>query len=85
MNPIKIINWGFCIVGILKASSQYLWMITLDLGGGIFVFAYFQNGGKCVKSKQKVVYLSKYRFDFDDVDIKLYVIVCDEAMFEVIG
>ncbi len=59
-------------------------MITSDLGGGIFLFAYFQNGGNCVKSKQNVVYRSKYRFDFDDVDIKLYVFWEAEAMCEVI-
>ena len=34
--------------------------------------------------KIKVVYLSKYWFDFDDVDIKLYVILGAEAMYEVI-
>ena len=59
----------FCI---LKASSQHLYMITSNLGGGIFLFAYFQNGGKRVKTK-KVAYISKYCFDFDYVYIKLYV------------
>ena len=60
-------------------------MITLLLDGGIF-WVCFQNGGKRVKPKQKVAYLSKYCFDFDDVDIKLYVFFCDaEAMCEVIG
>ncbi len=44
---------------------------------------YFQNGGKCVKPK--VAYLSKYCFDCDDVDIKLYVFWDAEAMCEVIG
>ena len=48
-------------------------------------WAYFQNGGKRVKPKQKVAYLSKYCFDFDDVDINLYVFWDAEAMFEVIG
>ena len=53
----KISNLGFCIFGILKASSQFL-------------FAYFQNGGKRVKTKQKVAYLGNFCFDFDDVYIK---------------
>ena len=71
--------------GILKASSsQHFWMITSYLDGGIF-FAYFQNGGKRVKSKQKVAYLSKYCFDVDDVDIKVYIFCDAEAMCEVIG
>ncbi len=48
-------------------------------------WAYFENGGKWVKPKQKVAYLSKYCFDFDDVDIKLYVFCDAEAMCEVIG
>ena len=34
---------------------------------------------------KKVVYLSKYLFDFDDVYIKLYVILGAEALCEVIG
>ena len=46
---------------------------------------YFQNGGKRVKPKQKVAYLSKYCFDFDDVDIKLYVFWHADAMYEVNG
>ena len=57
---------------LFKASTQHFWMITSLLDGGIFL-AYFQNGGKRVKPKQKVAYLSMYCFDFDDVDIKLYV------------
>ena len=48
-------------------------MITSHLDGGIF-FAYFQNGGKRFKPKQKVAYLSKYFFDFEEVDIKLYLL-----------
>ena len=46
---------------------------------------YFRNGGTRVRPKQKVAYLSKYCFDFDDVDIKLYVFWDAEAMCEVIG
>ena len=37
------------------------------------------------KPKQKVAYFSKYCFDFDEVDIKLYVFWNAEAMCEVIG
>ena len=48
-------------------------------------WACFQNGGKRVKAKQKVAYLSKYCFDFDGVDIKVYVFCDAEAMYEVIG
>ena len=59
-------------------------MLTSHQGGGIFL-AYFKNGGKFVKPKQKVAYLSKNCFDFDDVDIKLYVFWDAEAMCEVIG
>ena len=58
-------------------------MITYNLGGGIFLFAYFQNGDKCVKTKQKVAYLSKYCFDFDDIYVKLYVYWGAEAIYEV--
>ena len=43
------------------------------------------NGVKCVKQKQKVVYLSKYWFDFDDVDIKLYVFWNAKAMLNQIA
>ena len=50
-----------------------------------FFCIYFQNGGKRVRPKQKVAYLSKYCFDFDYVDIKLYVFWDAEAMCEVIG
>ena len=50
-----------------------------------FVGIYFQNGGKHVKPKQKAAYLSKYCFDFDDVDIKLYIFWYADAMYEVIG
>ena len=46
-------------------------------------FAYFQNGGKRVKLKQKAAYLSKYCFDFDDVYIKLYVFWGADAIYEV--
>ena len=45
-----------------------------------FLFAYFQNGCRCIKAKQNVAYFSKYCFDFDDVDIKLYVFWAAEAM-----
>ena len=48
-----------------------------------FLFAYFQNGGKRVKTKQKLAYLSKYCFDFDYVYIKLYVFWGAEAIYEV--
>ena len=58
-------------------------MISSLLDGGIF-FAYFQNGGKRIKPI-KVAYLSKYCYDFGDVDIKLYVFCDAEAMCEVIG
>ena len=47
------------------------------------LFAYFQNGGKRVKTKQKVAYLSKYCFDVDEVYIKLYVLWGAEAKYEV--
>ena len=50
-----------------------------------FVVAYFQNGGKRVKTKHKVAYLSKYCFDFDDVYIKLYVFWGAQSMGEVTG
>ena len=50
-----------------------------------FFGIYFQNGGKRVKPKRKVAYLNKYCFDFDDVDIKLYVYWNVEAMCEVTG
>ena len=60
-------------------------MITSNLGGGIFLFAYFQNGGKRIKIKQKVIYLSKYCFDFDDVYIKVYVFWGAEVIYEVPG
>ena len=50
-----------------------------------FFGIYFQNGGKRVKPKQKVAYLSKHCFDVDDVDIKLYVFWDAEARYEVIG
>ena len=59
-------------------------MITSHLDGGICL-SYFQNGSKRVKPKQKVAYLSKYCFDFDDVDIKLYVFWDAEGMCEVVG
>ena len=48
-------------------------MIPYNLGGGIFLFAYFQNGGKRAKTEQKVAYHSKYCFHFDDVYIELYI------------
>ena len=50
-----------------------------------FFGIYFQNGGKRVKPKQKVAYLSKNCFDFDDVGIRVYVFWDAEAMCEVIG
>ena len=50
-----------------------------------FFWACFQNGGKRVKPKQNVAYLSKYCFDLDDIYIKLYVFCDAEAMCEVIG
>ena len=49
-----------------------------------FFGIYFHNGGKHVKPKHKVAYLSKYWFNFDDVDIKLYVFWDAEAMCEFI-
>ena len=60
-------------------------MIISHLGGGILFGIYFQNGGKRFKPKQKVSYLSKYCFDFDDVDIKLYVVWDAQVLCEVIG
>ena len=60
-------------------------MITSHLGGGIFLAFILQNGGKRVKLKQKLAYLRKYCFDWDDVEIKLYVFWDGEAMCEVIG
>ena len=48
-------------------------------------WAYFQNGGKRVKPKPKVAYRSKYCFDFDEVDIKLYAFWDAKAMCKVIG
>ena len=49
------------------------------------VFAYFQNGGKPVKTKQKVAYLGKYCFDLDYVYIKLYVFWGAETKCKVTG
>ena len=57
-------------------------MITSQFRRWHFFGIYFQNG---VKPRQKVTYLSKYCFDFDDVDIKLYVFCDAEALCEVIG
>ena len=48
-----------------------------------FLFAYFQNGGKRIKIKQQVIYLSKYCFDCDGVYIKVYVFWGAKAIYEV--
>ena len=60
-------------------------MITSHLGGGVFFGISFQNGSKRNTPKKISVSQQAYCFDFDDVDIKSYVLWDAEAMCEVIG
>ena len=75
------------------APSEYFWMITSRLGGGISFWHIFKMAAiasnhrhqinylmSMVKPKQKLAYVSKYCFDFDNIDIKLYIFWDAEAI-----